>query len=74
MCILCVCTSNRVMSTEEEKVSLERENVVEKESEELVEGRKSVRGGGVKGGVVVVMDTPERNKNQIATPISKFEV
>ncbi|KAJ8547330.1 hypothetical protein K7X08_010916 [Anisodus acutangulus] len=28
----------------------------------------------VKGkGVVVVMDTPERNKNQIATPISKFE-
>ncbi|XP_070042355.1 protein tesmin/TSO1-like CXC 2 isoform X2 [Nicotiana tomentosiformis] len=61
------------MSTEEEKVSLERENVVEKESEELVEGRKSVRGGGVKGGVVVVMDTPERNKNQIATPISKFE-
>ncbi|XP_047265134.1 protein tesmin/TSO1-like CXC 3 isoform X2 [Capsicum annuum] len=44
---------------EDDKVSLESENV-EKKSE-------------VKGGVVVIMDTPERNKNQIATPISKFE-
>ncbi|KAM3356360.1 protein tesmin/TSO1-like CXC 3 isoform X1 [Capsicum galapagoense] len=44
---------------EDEKVSLESENV-EKKSE-------------VKGSVVVIMDTPERNKNQIATPISKFE-
>ncbi|PHT38638.1 hypothetical protein CQW23_22211 [Capsicum baccatum] len=44
---------------EDEKVSLESENV-EKKSD-------------VKGGVVVIMDTPERNKNQIATPISKFE-
>ncbi|CAN4091280.1 unnamed protein product [Withania somnifera] len=47
---------------EDEKVSLESENV-EKKSEEVE----------VKGGVVVVMDTPERNKNQITTPISKFE-
>ncbi|KAM3249040.1 protein tesmin/TSO1-like CXC 3 isoform X1 [Capsicum annuum] len=44
---------------EDDRVSLESENV-EKKSE-------------VKGGVVVIMDTPERNKNQIATPISKFE-
>ncbi|MCD9638636.1 hypothetical protein HAX54_022726 [Datura stramonium] len=68
---------------EDEKVSLESENV-EQKSEEVeveveVEGRKSEvnakgkGGGGSKGAVVVIMDTPERNKNQIATPISKFE-
>ncbi|KAK4355572.1 hypothetical protein RND71_024543 [Anisodus tanguticus] len=48
---------------EEEKVS----------SENVDEGNKcevNVKG---KGAAVVVMDTPERNKNQIATPISKFE-
>lgn len=63
---------------EDEKASLEGENVEEKSEE--VEGRKSEvnvkgeGGGGGGGGVVVVMDTPERNKSQIATPISKFEV
>lgn len=29
---------------------------------------------GGKGKEVVVMDTPDRSKSQIATPISKFEV
>lgn len=59
---LCVFRQSHRMSKEEredEKVSLESENV-EKKSEVI-------------GGVVVVMDTPERNKNQITTPISKFE-
>ncbi|XP_059293725.1 protein tesmin/TSO1-like CXC 3 isoform X1 [Lycium ferocissimum] len=53
--------STKESKEEEEKVS---ENVEEKKSEVEVEGRKCV---------VVVMDTPERNKNQIVTPISKFE-
>lgn len=60
---------------DDEKASLEGENVEEKSEE--VEGRKSevnLKGEGGGGGVVVVMDTPERNKSQIATPISKFEV
>lgn len=45
--------------------------VLERESVESQVRKKE--GGG--GGGEVVMDTPERNKsNQIATPISKFEV
>lgn len=33
-----------------------------------------VKEGGKRKEVVVVMDTPERSRNQIATPVSKFEV